>query len=64
MAVVPKSFLLEKLDQTAIDIEFLLFSVVQGVALGVLAAEAAGLIEVLHSAEWISIGSRVLFILA
>lgn len=35
----------EKLDQFALDIEFLLISVVQGVALGVLASIASGLIE-------------------
>lgn len=35
----------EKLDQFALDIEFLLISVVQGVALGVLASITSGLIE-------------------
>lgn len=53
----------EKLDGLALDIEFLLISVVQGVALGVLASIASGLIENFMPEYFLYIVSAFLLIL-
>lgn len=53
----------ERLDQTALDIEFLLISVVQGVALAALASASSELIGELQFATWPYIISAFLLIL-
>jgi hypothetical protein len=53
----------ERLDQFALDIEFLLISVVQGVALGSLAASAAGTLMSLRFEFFVYIISAFLLIL-
>lgn len=53
----------EKLDQFAINIEFLLISVVQGVALGALATNASEPIASMQFEYWLYVGSGFLFIL-
>lgn len=52
-----------KLNQFAVDIEFLLISVIQGVALGTLASNAAKPIGDLQFEYWLYIASGFLFIL-
>lgn len=52
-----------KLDQFALDIEFLLISVIQGVALAALAAEATDPINNLQFEYWLYIASAFLLIL-
>ena len=52
-----------QLDQFAVDIEFLLISVIQGVALGALASNAAKPIGDLQFEYWLYIASGFLFIL-
>lgn len=52
-----------KLDQFSVDIEFLLISVIQGVALGTLASNAAAPIGDLQFEYWLYITSGFLFIL-
>lgn len=54
---------LEKLDSLVINIEFLLISVVQGVALGALASSAAGPIGNFQFEYWLYAVSGFLFIL-
>ena len=53
----------ERLDQLTLDVEFLLISVVQGVALGFLASEAGALVQDLKFEYWIYIVSAFQFIL-
>lgn len=53
----------EKLDQFAINIEFLLISVVQGVALGALATNASEPIASMQFEYWLYVTSGFLFIL-
>lgn len=53
----------EKLDQIVVDIEFLLISVIQGVALAALAAAAAPIVINLQFEYWPYIISAFLFIL-
>ncbi len=53
----------EKLDDFVVQIEFLLISVVQGVALGALASSATGVVTNMQFEYWIYILSGFLFIL-
>lgn len=53
----------ERLDQFALDIEFLLISVIQGVALAALATDAADPINHLQFVYWLYIASGFLLIL-
>ena len=53
----------EKLDQLVVDIEFLLISVIQGVALAALAAAAAPIVVNLQFEYWLYIISAFVFIL-
>lgn len=53
----------DRLDQMTLDIEFLLISVVQAVALGFLASEAGSLVQDLKYEYWIYVVSAFLFIL-
>ncbi len=53
----------EKLDQLVVDIEFLLISVIQGVALAALAASAAPIVAALQYEYWLYIISAFIFIL-
>ncbi len=53
----------ERLDQFTLDIEFLLISVVQGVALAALGAEAANIIGNLHFEYFLYVVAGFLFIL-
>lgn len=53
----------ERLDQLTLDIEFLLISVVQGVALGFLASEAGNLVQDFKVEYFVYIISAFLFIL-
>ena len=53
----------EELDQVAVDVEFLLISVVQGVALAALATSAAPIIGGLNAEYFFYVASAFLFIL-
>lgn len=52
-----------RLDQFVVDIEFLLISVIQGVALGALATNATEIIKIFQFEYWLYIVSGFLFIL-
>ena len=54
---------MQRLDQLALDIEFLLISVIQGVALATLAAAAVVPLTTLQFAVWPYIAAAFLFIL-